>query len=120
VALISRQGGKVWCLPKGLIEKGESAQEAAAREVQEETGLIGRIVQKLGDVSYWYVSHEEGAKVFKKVSFFLFQHQGGNLKEHDFEVDEVAWMPIDKAVGKLTYEGERRLMLKAKKFLEFR
>ncbi|MBI3615969.1 MAG: NUDIX hydrolase [Candidatus Omnitrophica bacterium] len=117
VALISREGGKIWCLPKGLIEKGESVQETALREVREETGLIGKIVRKLGDVSYWYVSDEEGTKFFKKVSFFLLKHQGGNTRHHDFEVDEVAWMPVEKALRKLTYESERRLMLRAKRLV---
>ena len=118
VVLISREGGKVWCLPKGLIEKGESAEETALREVREETGLIGKIVEKLGDVSYWYVSDEERTKFFKKVSFFLLKHQGGNTRDHDFEVDETAWMPIEEAARKLTYESERKLMRKAKRLLE--
>ena len=118
MALISRQGGKVWCLPKGLIEKGESVRETALREVREETGLTGGIVRKLGDVSYRYLSEEEQTRFFKKVSFFLMKHLGGNTRDHDFEVDEAAWMPIEKAVQKLTYAGERKLMRKAKKMLE--
>ena len=118
VALISRQGGKVWCLPKGLIEKGESAQETALREVREETGLTGEIVRKLGDVSYRYLSEEEQTRFFKKVSFFLMKHLGGNTRDHDFEVDEAVWMPIEKAVQKLTYASERKLMRKAKRMLE--
>ena len=118
VALISRQGGKVWCLPKGLIEKGESVQETALREVQEETGLVGKIVRKLGEVEYWYVSDEEKTKFFKKVSFFLLQHKGGDIRDHDFEVDEVAWFPIAAAAEKMTYPSERKLMRKAEKLLE--
>ena len=117
VALISRQGGEVWCLPKGLIEKGESAQETALREVREETGLVGEIIRRLGEVEYWYVSDEEKTKFFKKVSFFLLRHKEGDIRDHDFEVDEVAWVPIEAAVEKLTYPSERKLVRKAAKLL---
>lgn len=118
VALISRAGGKIWCLPKGLVEKGETAQETALREVQEETGLTGKIIQKVGDVTYWFVAPEEKARIFKKVSFFLLQYTGGDPQEHDLEVDEVAWFPIDEAMARLTYANERKLVGKARQILK--
>lgn len=118
VALISRQGGAIWCLPKGLIEKGESAEEAALREVREEAGLAGKLLRKLGDVQYGYVSKEEKTRYLKKVAFFLLQYQGGTVRDHDFEVDEAAWFPIEEAVRRLTYPSERKLARQARQLLK--
>ena len=111
--MIARQGSQVWCFPKGLIEKGESSESAALREIEEETGLKGLIDRKLGDVQYGYVLPEERTRFFKKVSFFLVRHTGGNTRNHDFEVDQVGWFSLKEALGKLTYESERKLMRKA-------
>lgn len=113
VALISRMGGKIWCLPKGLVETGEKPEETALREVQEETGLTGKLLQKIGEIHYRYSSKEEKTLYDKRVWFFLMQHTGGSTKDHDFEVDAVRWFPINRAIEKLTYPSERQLMKKA-------
>jgi 8-oxo-dGTP pyrophosphatase MutT (NUDIX family) len=113
VALICRGGGAIWCLPKGLVEKGEKAQETALREVQEETGLRGHLMGKLGDISYRYTSKEEKILVFKKVSFYLIRYASGSTRDHDFEVDAARWFLIDKALDILTYPSEREILKKA-------
>ena len=112
-----RPGGKdnVWALPKGLIGPGESAAETAVREVAEETGVEGRLLEKLGDVRYVYTW--EGERVFKVVSFFLFRYRAGRLgnipPEHVHEVAETRWLPLDEAPTLLAYKGEREMAAKA-------
>lgn len=83
------------------------------REVREETGLTGTIVRKIGDIRYAYTSKEEKALFRKKVSFFLIQYDRGSVKDHDFEVDAVAWVPLGKAPRRLTYPTERNIVQKA-------
>lgn len=113
VALISR--GRVWCLPKGLIEEGETAEETGLREVKEETGLDGEIVEKIGTINYNFF---RGKRYFKTVHFFLLKHVGGSVSDHDFEADKVRWFPIPEALKILTYVNERRILRKAEKMLK--
>lgn len=123
VALIGRttqRGEKVWCLPKGIVEKKESPEEAALREVREETGLEGKVIEKLGDISYRYYSREDGARIHKIVHLYLLEFIKGNTEEHDFEVEEVRWFQIEEAADELTYKSEREIMNKALKALEIK
>jgi 8-oxo-dGTP pyrophosphatase MutT (NUDIX family) len=112
-----RPGGrdKVWALPKGLIGAGESAAETALREVAEETGVHGRLVEKLGDVRYVYTWN--GERVFKVVSFFLVRYSSGRLgditDEFRHEVAETRWIPLEEAPDLLAYKGEREMAAKA-------
>lgn len=113
-----RPAGKpegTWALPKGLVGSGETAADAALRELAEETGATGRIVQKLGDVRYVYTW--EGERVFKIVSFFLVRYAGGRLgelpPEHAHEVAEVRWLPLDEAPRLLAYRSERETAARA-------
>jgi 8-oxo-dGTP pyrophosphatase MutT (NUDIX family) len=111
-----RPGGKdVWALPKGLVGPGESPAETATREVAEETGVEGRLVEKLGDVRYVYTW--KGERVFKIVSFYLFRYASGRLgdipPEHAHEVDAVHWLPLAEAPRLLAYKGEREMAAKA-------
>jgi 8-oxo-dGTP pyrophosphatase MutT (NUDIX family) len=105
----------LWALPKGLIGPGESPEEAALREVREETGLEATPVQKLGDVRYVYTW--AGERVFKIVSFYLFRYRSGRLgdiaPEQRIEVDEARWLPLDEAPKLLAYKGEREMAAKA-------
>lgn len=117
VGIVAVKGGKVWCLPKGLIENGEDEKETALREVMEETGLTGRIIDKLGDVSYWYYIKEENTKCKKTVHFYLIEFIKGDTKDHSWEVDEAKWFEIDEALRLLSYKGEREILNKAKKIL---
>ena len=113
-----RPAGKpdgTWALPKGLIDDGEKAAATAVREVAEETGVEGRVVEKLGDVRYVYTW--AGERVFKVVSFYLVRYSSGRLgilsAEHAHEVAETRWLPLDDAPRLLAYKGEREMAEKA-------
>jgi len=99
------KGRKVLALPKGHPDGGESAADAALREVREETGVEARMVEKLGDVRYWYM--RGGRRISKIVSFFLFDYVSGELDDHDHEVEHAEWMALGEAARRLTYQGER-------------
>ena len=116
LACIRVKGGKVLALPKGHIDPGESAAEAATREVREETGLDATLVEKLEDVRYWY--RRSGARVFKVVSFYLFRYRSGSVRDHDHEVDSAEWVPLADAPLLLAYPGERSVAEAALRRLE--
>lgn len=113
VALVSRRN--IWCLPKGLIEANETAEEAALREVQEETGLKGEIVSKIGEVSYSFFRKQ---RYFKTVHFYLLRFVGGSMEAHDSEMERVKWFPIADAIKVLTYVNEKKIMNKASEILK--
>src|SRR5512134_2240630 len=104
----TRRGDLVWGLPKGEIESGESAESAALREVREETGLRARIEDELGQIRYLYVW--EGVRVRKTVHFFLMRATGGNVRDHDEEMEDVRWFALDHAVPAAAYKGEREVL----------
>ena len=107
VAAVRVKGGTVLALPKGHIDPGESAAEAAEREVREEAGVEATLVEKLGDVRYWY--NRGGERVMKNVAFFLFRYRSGSVRDHDHEVDSAEWVPLDDAPRLLAYKGEREM-----------
>jgi 8-oxo-dGTP pyrophosphatase MutT (NUDIX family) len=107
VAAVRVKGGKVLALPKGQIDEGERAAETAAREVREEAGVAGELVEKLGDIRYWY--QRDGERVLKVVSFFLFRYLSGSVRDHDHEVDSAEWVPLEDAPRLLAYKGEREM-----------
>ncbi|MDI7252222.1 MAG: NUDIX domain-containing protein, partial [Actinomycetota bacterium] len=104
VAVIRLKGGKVHALPKGLVEEGEDPLETAVREVREETGMEGEPVAPLGYVRYYYYSPEEDTRYFKLVHFYLLRYRRGSEEGHDWEVEGVEWMPLDRALQALSYK----------------
>jgi 8-oxo-dGTP pyrophosphatase MutT (NUDIX family) len=106
----------VWALPKGNLDPGERPAETAVREVREETGVEGRLVEKLGDVKYTY-TRRSGVRVFKVVSFYLLTAGRGRIGEIEermrIEVADVRWLPLDEAPRLLAYGGERRMAKEA-------
>ena len=118
-----------WVFPKGIIgdkkEKetksasakgfGETKEEAAIREVEEETGIKGRITKSLTPVTYWYVF--EKVKIKKTVYYFLMEYISGDIRNHDFEMEDVEWIPAEKVEDKLTYKSDRQVWQEAKELL---
>jgi len=119
LAAIRPQGkpAGTWALPKGLIDEGERPDATAVREVFEETGVQGRLVEKLGDVKYTY-TRSGGGRVFKIVSFYLLRAGRGRIGEIEepmrIEVAEARWLPLDEAPRLLAYGGEREMAAKAR------
>jgi 8-oxo-dGTP pyrophosphatase MutT (NUDIX family) len=104
-------GKRVLALPKGHPEAGESPAEAALREVREEAGVDARVVEKLGDVRYWYM--RGGKRIAKVVAFFLLEYLSGEVDDHDVEVEHARWLDLGAAARDLTYEGEREMVARA-------
>jgi 8-oxo-dGTP pyrophosphatase MutT (NUDIX family) len=107
IGRLDRRGRLLWSLPKGHLEAGETAEDAAVREVEEETGIRGRVVAPLGTIDYWFVADDR--RIHKTVHHYLLEAAGGKLCDQDIEVDEVAWVPLDELRDRLAYAGERRL-----------
>jgi 8-oxo-dGTP pyrophosphatase MutT (NUDIX family) len=108
---LAADGSKVLALPKGHPERDESAADAALREVREEAGVESRLVEKLGDVRYWYM--RDGQRIAKVVSFFLLQYVSGEVEDHDREVERARWIALEDAARELTYPGERDMVTRA-------
>jgi 8-oxo-dGTP pyrophosphatase MutT (NUDIX family) len=121
VVLVRPSGRNTWVLPKGGLESKETVEQAAMRECREETGFSVSIDQPLGQVAYFYARRESPNgplyRIFKRVSFFLMRHQGGDPSQHDDEIQDVRWFGIDDAVRKASHRNERDLIIKAKGLL---
>ena len=98
----------LWSLPKGHIEEGETPEQAALREVQEETGIESIIEKSLGVIDFWFMAG--GKRIHKTVHHYLFRESGGLLAAQETEVDEVAWFPLSEIIEKLAYPDEKKLI----------
>jgi 8-oxo-dGTP pyrophosphatase MutT (NUDIX family) len=120
VALTQTSRGPMWCLPKGRVEEAETLEEAAVREVREETGLHGLIQRPLRPIEYTYQARGENGDrtaIEKTVHFFLMEFRNGSTEDHDSEVADVRWFPLDVAGRLLHHAGERDVLALAKKAL---
>jgi 8-oxo-dGTP pyrophosphatase MutT (NUDIX family) len=104
-------GSRVLALPKGHVDPGESAIEAATREVREETGIVAEPVCELGQSRYWY--RRDGRTVAKTVHFYLFSYLQGDTADHDDEVEQARWIGLAEAQEQLTYPAERDMVARA-------
>ncbi|MGI8401098.1 MAG: NUDIX hydrolase [Gemmatimonadaceae bacterium] len=120
VAIVAVGAQNRWQLPKGLVEKDEKPETAAVREAHEEAGVASEVVSHLETVEYWYAGLDGGEKVrfHKRVHFFLLRYLSGDPKEHDWEVNDARWMPIDEALAQLAFDNERRVMEAARDWLK--
>jgi 8-oxo-dGTP pyrophosphatase MutT (NUDIX family) len=119
VALIHT--GKRWGLPKGHVEEGERVEETAMREVREETGLVGKLDCKLGQIAYTYRGKSRNGRpiqVAKRVTFFLLEYVEGEVHCLDYEVEEARWFALDEALTKLSFATEQRIMRRAQRAIE--
>ena len=111
----TRRGQLAWGLAKGGIEGEESMEDAAIREVREETGLLAEIEASLGETRYFYVW--ENVRIRKTVHFFLMRHTGGDIDDRDDEMEEIRWFPLERALKRAAYRGERDVLVRAAELL---
>ena len=106
----------LWSLPKGHIENGETPEEAAIREVREETGIESQIDKSLGVIDFWFMAG--GKRIHKTVHHFLFKETGGKISPQVSEVDDVRWFPLEEIVEKLAYPDEKKLISRSKEMMQ--
>jgi 8-oxo-dGTP pyrophosphatase MutT (NUDIX family) len=116
------RGGKLeWCIPKGHLEQNETSEQAAIREVFEETGLEAEIIQHLGEVNYQFI--HDGAKISKTVHVYLMQQTGGELsfdKDPHKEASELEWVQVSELLARLSHGNEKRIAKVAIELIEAR
>jgi 8-oxo-dGTP pyrophosphatase MutT (NUDIX family) len=111
LVLVGRARPERWSIPKGTPIPGETLEQTAMREVREETGLWVQILEPLGDITYWFSAR--GVRHHKTVHFFLLEAMGGNIEDHDWENDFVAWLPEEEALQRMTFASEIAIVKRA-------
>lgn len=120
IAIISVGPQRRWQLPKGMVDAGEKPEVTAVREAREEAGVDTRVKSHVETIEYWYAGLEGGIRVrfHKRVHFYLLEYISGDTRDHDAEVNEARWIPIEEAFSQLAFVGERRVVEKAKEMLK--
>ena len=115
VVIVSVGGQNRWQLPKGLVDAGEKPETTAVREAREEGGVSSEIVELIETIESWSAGLDNGIKVrfHKRVHFYLLRYVSGDTKDHDWEVNEARWVPIEDATGQLAFDNEKRVMERA-------
>jgi 8-oxo-dGTP pyrophosphatase MutT (NUDIX family) len=113
VVMLGQDGRRRWTLPKGGVEAGETHEEAAVREVREETGHAADVLAPLRPISYSFLWRPDGVRYHKTVHWFLMRWDGRPPGPTDGEVAEVAWVALDEAAGRLSHRSERELVVEA-------
>lgn len=114
VALISVGPQNRWQLPKGIVDKGESTEAAAVREVREEAGVDTSVVGLIDKTEYWYYDKRQGVRFHKFVYFYLLRYESGDVKDHDDEVNEARWVELEEAIEILAFDSERKVVEKGR------
>ena len=119
VVIVSVGGRNRWQLPKGMVDAGEKPEITAVREAREEAGIDSEVVQHLETIEYWFAGLDGGERVrfHKHVHFYLLRYLAGDTRDHDWEVNEARWVPIDDATRQLTFDSERRVTERARELL---
>lgn len=119
VVIVAVGGQNRWQLPKGLVDPGEKPEITAVREAKEEAGVESEVVQHLETIEYWFAGLDGGQRVrfHKRVHFYLLRYIAGDTANHDWEVNEARWVPMDDATRQLTFDSERRVMERARELL---
>ena len=107
-----------WRLPKGTPEHGETVEETACREVQEETGVHVNVLAPITSIQYYFVGHDDGIRYDKTVYFYLMEPRGGSTEDHDAEFDVVEWCSYEQALDLLEYDNERNVLQQARSLIE--
>lgn len=115
VALILTSSERRWQLPKGMIDDGETDEEAAIREVREEAGIDTDLVARIARTEYWFTTERDGRRyrIHKYVHWFLLRYSGGDVRDHDHEVEEARWVDSESALKMLAFRNEREVVRKA-------
>ncbi|HEY4670597.1 MAG TPA: NUDIX domain-containing protein [Gemmatimonadaceae bacterium] len=116
VVIVSVGSEHRWQLPKGLVDKDEKPEVTAVREAREEGGVVSEVVEHIETIEYWYAGIENGIRVrfHKRVHFYLLRYISGDTKDHDWEVNEARWVPIEDAAIQLAFDNEKRVMEQAR------
>ena len=119
ICLVSKKGGRVWAFPKGRVDTGESLEETAVREVLEETGHEGSVIDKLDVIEYYFFLKENNTFYHKTVTFFLMKLENEDVQPRDEAADSVGWYDAGVAKKKLSYLNEKKILSKAESLLKF-